>query len=118
MLTTKTAGRRLTASPTRRHSECPSARDSEPRRGTFGQNTQRPKSTRVAGRATSANTAATTMPTAQAIPRPRVVGISDKVRHSTPRTTVVALASTASAVRRRASRIACRRSSCARSSSR
>ena len=71
---TKSVVRRLTASPTRRHSEWPSASDSEPRCGTFGQNTQRPKSTSVAGRATSANVAATTMPTAQATPSPRVVG--------------------------------------------
>ena len=108
----------LTASPTRRHNERPSASDSEPIRGTFGQNTQRPNNTSVAGSATSAKVAATTIPTAQAMPRPRVVGNTDSTRLSTPSTTVVALARTACDVRRNATRIASRRSSWVRSSSR
>ena len=54
------------------------------------------------GSATSAQVAATTIATAQAMPRPRVVGNSDSTRPSTPRTTVVALARTARAVRRSA----------------
>ena len=60
----------------------------------------------------------TTMPTAQASPRPRVAGKSESSSVSRPRTTVTELERTASAVRRRASDIASRRSWWLRSSSR
>ena len=50
--------------------------------------------------------AATTTPIAQASPSPRVVGIRESSRVSRPSTTVAALASTASAVRRTATAIA------------
>ena len=72
--------------------------------GTRGQKTQRPKSTRAAGSTSSAKVAATTTPIAQARPRPRVVGTTESSRVSRPSTTVVALESTASAVRRTATR--------------
>ena len=62
--------------------------------------------------------AATVMPTAEATPSPRVVGMRDSSRVSTPTTTVVALLSTGSAVRRAATAMAARRSEVRRSSSR
>ena len=96
---TKPAGRFATASPTRRQNEWPSARPVSPTCGTFGQKIQRPKTTRAAGSTTSAKVAATTTPTAQARPSPRVAGKSESSRVSRPSTTVVALESTASAVR-------------------
>ena len=102
----KAAGRAATRSPTRRHRPRPSTRATSPTCGTLGQKTQRPKSTRKAGSTSSTKPAATTMPIAQARPSPRVVGISESSRVSRPRKTVVALASTASAVRRRARAIA------------
>ena len=59
-----------------------------------------------------------TMPTAQATPRPRVVGIAESSRVSRPSTTVVALERTASVVRERACAIASWRESVVLSSSR
>ena len=103
---TSSAGRRCTTPPTRRQSEVCSASGVAPSRGTRGQNTHRPHSTSRAGSTTSTNDAATTMPIAQASPRPRVLGVSDSSSVSSPSTTVVALASTGSTVRRSARVIA------------
>ena len=114
----KIRGARATREPTRCHTESVSANVVSPTCGTRGQNTQRPNSTSAGGSTTSAKVAATTIPTAQARPRPRVVGMSDSSRVSRPRTTVVALARMASEVRRSASDMASYRSSCRRSSSR
>ena len=111
-------GRRDTTPPTRLHSERDSTRVGSPTCGTFGQKIQRPKSTSVKGSTKSAAKAATTTPTAQARPRPRVLGNSESSRVSRPRTTVVELATTGSTVRRTARAIATYRSSWTRSSSR
>ena len=107
-----------TRSPTLRQSDWLSARADSPSRGTRGQKIQRSKMTSTAGSTRSTKKAATTMPTAQASPRPRVAGKSESSRVSRPRTTVTELDSTASAVRRSASDIASRRSWRLRSSSR
>ena len=95
--TTKTTGRADTRRPMRCQTEWSESTSAAcPSRGTSGQNTQRPKSTSVVGRTTRAKTMATTTPTAQASPSPRVVGTTESRRVSSPRTTVVALARTAS----------------------
>ena len=65
-------GALATASPTRRQNDWPSARPTWPTFGTLGQKIHRPKTTRAAGRTTSAKVAATTTPTAQA--RPEATG--------------------------------------------
>ena len=67
-------GRAATRSPTRRHSEWRPPGSSRPTCGTRGQKIQRPNSTSSAGSTTSTKNAATTTPTAQARPSPRVVG--------------------------------------------
>ena len=115
---TNIAGRAATRSPTRRHSDRVSTSAGSPTCGTRGQNTHRPKSTSAAGSTTSTKDAAITTPIAQATPRPRVVGTSESSRVSRPSTTVVALESTASAVRRTATAIAWCRDSWDLSSSR
>ena len=116
--TTKAPGRAATRSPMRRHTDRESVRLVWPTRGTSGQKTHRPNSTRTAGSTTKAYPAATTMPTALASPKPLVDGNAESSRVSTASTTVVALTRTASPVRRRAWRIAAYRSGCVRSSSR
>ena len=115
---TKVRGRLATASPTRRHTPRESTSTGSPTRGTLGQKTQRPKSTSAAGSTTSAKVAAITTPTAQARPRPRVVGIAESSRVSRPSTTVVELDTTASVVRASAWAIASWRESVVFSSSR
>ena len=96
---------RATASPTRRQSVRPRPATVRAERGTAAR-TPSARTAPASPAVPPARTRGHRMPTAQAIPSPRVLGKSDRVRLSTPSTTVVALASTASAVRRRANRIA------------
>jgi hypothetical protein len=91
---------------------------SVPTRGTNGQNSQRPNSTRAAGSTHTAKTRAVVTPSAPAMPSVRLLVRSAAVKVSRPSVTVPALATMAGAAERSARRIAACRSSSRRSSSR
>ena len=116
--TMEVPGRRSTTVPTRCHREVESTKVGWPSRGTRGQKTHRPQSTRTQGSTSRTAVAATTMPTAQARPSARVVGKTDSNRVSRPTITVVELASTALLVAASARRMASYRSWWSLSSSR
>lgn len=110
-------GRRATRAPIRDHT-VRSLRAGVPKRGTNGQNTQRPASTSSAGSTVTMARNAQTTPTAPTSPSEREELMSARARQARPTAMVPAEASTAGPERVRAIRIARCRSSCRCSSSR